>query len=410
MTAVRLAYLVNQYPQPSQAFIRREIAAIEAAGVPVSRFTLRRFDGKLADPADEREREQTTAVLSQNKAALLKNVLADVFTGGFWKALGRCWTQGTQSGRGRLVHLVYLVEACTLRRLLAAENIEHVHCHFGTNAPEVALLTQMLGGPGFSFTVHGPEEFDRPQQLDLGGKTAAARFVCVVSSFGRSQLWRWANASDWSKVKVVHCGVDGGYLDDEPAPPSESRDFVCIGRLAEQKGQHVLIDAARLLCERGIEFHVHLLGEGPMRGELESAIKRHDLGRFITLHGLASGEQVQQHLRLARAMVMPSFAEGLPVVLMESLAMGRPAISTYIAGIPELICPGETGWLVPAGDAGALADAMEQALLADEARLKSMGEAGRTAVAESHDADREAGKILGHIEASLPVPASASAV
>ncbi|MEL7239328.1 MAG: colanic acid biosynthesis glycosyltransferase WcaL, partial [Planctomycetota bacterium] len=232
---MKLAYLVNQYPQPSQAFIRREIAAIETAGHAVERFTLRRFDGKLADAADEAERQKTTAVLSQGKFTLLKNALVDALTrGSFWSALGRCWRQGKQSGRGRFVHLIYLAEACTLRRLLADRGVTHVHGHFGTNAPEVALLAERLGGPSFSFTLHGPEEYDRPVQLDLAGKTAAAKFVNTVSSFGRSQLWRWASFAHWPKVKIVHCGVDDGYLQRPPEPVPESRDFVCIGRLVEQ--------------------------------------------------------------------------------------------------------------------------------------------------------------------------------
>ena len=391
-----IAYLVNQYPQPSQSFVRREIAALEAMGVEVRRFTLRRFDGTLKDPADVAERERTTAILGLGKGRLLRDLIGTAVgrPSLFVKALREAWRAGGLSPRGRLIALVYLMEACSLRRL--SSEVEHVHAHFGTNSAEVAKLCRLLGGPPYSFTCHGPEEFDNPVGLDLAGKVRYAKFAVAVSSFGRSQLWRWADFADWDKIKVVHCGVDKSFLDNEPTPVPDSADFVCVGRLAEQKGQMVLVRAAKILRDAGETFTFHLLGDGPLRPALEAAIGRDGLRDHVVLHGLASGEEVRRHMLAARATLLPSFAEGLPVVLMESLALGRPAVTTAVAGIPELV-DDATGWVVPAGDAGAFADGVRKALAASADELNDRGRAGAARVRGQHDARREAGTLLGHV-------------
>ncbi|MEM7807360.1 MAG: glycosyltransferase family 4 protein [Planctomycetota bacterium] len=389
---MHVAYLVNQYPQPSQSFIRREIAALEDLGHRVSRFTLRRFDGDLPDPRDEAEREKTTVVLARGAKGLATDVLSTAAGNPASAASSAlsAWRASRKVPSRRAVYGVYFAEAAALKRMLDPIKVDHVHAHFGTNSAEVARLCHRLGGPPYSFTCHGPEEFDQPLALDLGGKVAESKFAVAVSSFGRSQLWRWTDYEHWDKVKVVHCGIDGSFLDAEPTPiDTDSGDFVCVGRLAEQKGQLVLVRAAGKLKDVGLDFHILLLGEGPLRPILEAEIARLDLGRHVTLHGLASGDEVRSRMAGSRATVLPSFAEGLPVVLMESLALGRPAVTTTVAGIPELVTP-DTGWLVPAGDVDRLAEAMRQVLSADAATLSAMGSAGRNRVAQRHDASTEA--------------------
>ena len=395
---MKLAYLVNQYPQPSQSFIRREIAALEAAGEPVERFTVRRYGGTLVDPADVGEQERTTVVLGQGKLALLKDTLAAALAspGRFWDALRTTLRHGRTGDRGRIVQLIYLAEAATLKRMLRQRNVTHLHAHFGTNSTEVALLCRTLGGPTYSFTTHGPEEFDRPAQLHLGEKVRRSKFAVCISSYGKSQMWRWADFLDWPKVKVVHCGVDEIFLEDGREPPAvdaASRTFVCVGRLAEQKGQLVLMRAAKLLRDRGLRFHIDLLGDGPLRGEIERFVAANGLQDAVTLSGFASNAEVRRKIVAARATVLPSFAEGLPVAIMESLALGRPAVTTYVAGIPELVRPGENGWLVPAGDAAALAAAMAEVLDCPADQLTEMGRSGAARVRERHDVRREAAKL-----------------
>jgi glycosyltransferase involved in cell wall biosynthesis len=256
------------------------------------------------------------------------------------------------------------------------------------------LLTHLLGGPTFSCTVHGPDEFDNPELLKLREKISHASFVVAVSSYGRSQLYRWADHRDWGKVQVVHCGVDEGFLGGAPVPPPEAPRLVCVGRLSAQKGHLLLLEAAARLAADGTRFEILLVGDGPLRAAVEEQVRRLGLQDRIRLGGWMDAGQVREAILAARAFVLPSFAEGLPVVLMEALALGRPVISTAIAGIPELVLPGVTGWLVPAGSVEALVPAMREALEASPARLAELGRAGAALVAEQHDARREARKLL----------------
>jgi glycosyltransferase involved in cell wall biosynthesis len=170
---------------------------------------------------------------------------------------------------------------------------------------------------------------------------------------------------------------------------------VCVGRLSEQKGQLLLIEAARLLAERGCGFELVLAGDGEMRSEIAAAIARAGLEDKVRITGWIDGAGVREEMLAARALVLPSFAEGLPVVIMEAMALHRPVISTYVAGIPELVRPGVDGWLVPAGDAAALADAMQDCLDAPAAALERMGAAAHKRVLERHDVDKAAAMLAG---------------
>ncbi len=400
----RIAYLVNTYPMVSLTFIRRETAAIEAMGMPVQRYAVRGWEGQLVDASDIAEAERTRRILDVGAVGLLLATLRTAITrpGRFFAALAQTRKVSRASTRGLLTHLAYLAEACVLRRWTKADAVTHLHVHFGSNSTTVALLCRTLGGPPYSFTVHGPEDFDHPMALSLGTKIRHAAFVVAVSSFGRSQLWRWADFADWHKVQVVRCGVDPSFLSAPPSPAPEAPRLVNIGRLVEQKGQMILVEAAGKVRDRGHHCEIILIGDGPLRPSLEERIRALNLGGMVKLVGWKTGEQVRQELLAAKALLLPSFAEGLPVVIMESLALGRPAIATYIAGVPELVRPGESGWLVPAGDPDELANAMVQVLEAPLDELTRMGHAGAARVARDHDVRIEAGKLLRLIAACDP--------
>jgi colanic acid/amylovoran biosynthesis glycosyltransferase len=276
---------------------------------------------------------------------------------------------------------------------LREEGSEHLHAHFGTNSATVALLCHALGGPPFSFTVHGPEEFDRPEALGLGEKIAHAAFAVAISSYGRAQLCRWARFEDWPKIQVVRCGVDRELLHADPVPVPAAPRLVCVARLSEQKGHMLLVEAAAALRDQGVAFEITLIGDGPLRPQLEARVRAAGLADRIHFAGWVSGEGVRRAILASRAMVLPSFAEGLPVVLMEALALGRPVVTTAIAGTPELVEAGVTGWLVPAGSAEALVPALRAALEAPQARLEEMGRAGAERVRERHDVRAEAQKL-----------------
>ena len=283
-------------------------------------------------------------------------------------------------------HLIYLAEACCLVPLMRQFGAEHLHAHFGTNSADVAMLARTLGGPPYSFTAHGPEEFFRP--VNLREKIHRSAFAIAISSFGRSQLCLWAQHDDWSKIKVVHCGLERNFYEGAEPQPAVVPRFVCVGRLAEAKGQQLLVEAMALLASRRVYCELVLAGDGPARGDIEALIARSGLRQRVRITGWISSREVRKELLAARALVLASFAEGLPVVIMEAMALHRPVLSTYVAGIPELVRPGETGWLFPAGSVSDLAQAMEECLATSSVELRRMGEAAHRRVAVRHAIER----------------------
>lgn len=390
---MKIAYLVNVYPKASHSFIRREIVGLEELGLEVVRVSVRPPATDLVDARDREEARRTHVLLSGAGVVASGLRTACLHPFAFLRALRAALRLGRHSDRGLLVQLVYLAEACALVELARRQGIRHVHAHFGTNPPAVCYLARELSGLSYSFTVHGPEEFDRPALLKLADKIDGARFVAAVSEFSRSQLYRWCPHADWQKIHVVHCGVDELFLGGTPAPIGSAPRLVCVGRLCEQKGQLLLVEAAARLAREGLPFELVLAGDGELRAPIEAAIARHALGERVRITGWISNERVREEILAARALVLPSFAEGLPVVLMEALALGRPVISTYVAGIPELVEPDASGWLVPAGDVEALAAAMRAALRASPAELEALGRRGAERVRANHDARREARKL-----------------
>jgi glycosyltransferase involved in cell wall biosynthesis len=316
------------------------------------------------------------------------------------RALRTALALSARSERGLLRHLAYVVEACWLARVLQKRAVDHVHVHFGTNAAAVALLCEELGGPSFSLTVHGPGEFDAPIGFSLDRKLAAARFAVAISSYGSAQLRRWAAPVHWPKIQVVHCAVDEAYLEgDEPVPPS-SRSIVCVGRLTPQKGQLLLLDALAALRAEGIDLQLTLAGDGELRPALQQRIRELELEKHVAITGWVSSAEIRELLRGARALVLPSFAEGLPVVIMEALAMARPVVSTWIAGIPELVRPGESGWLVAPGDVSALTAALREVASAPTHELDRRGRNGREQVRARHSRLVEARKLERLLQAA----------
>lgn len=393
--ALKIAYLINQYPKVSHSFIRREILALEACGLTILRFAVRSCADELVDEADLQELTKTRFLLEGGAIALLLGLLKVLLRrpSRFLQATGLTLKMGWRSEQGVLKHLAYLAEACVLLNWLLETEVTHVHAHFGTNSATVALLCRMLGGPPFSFTVHGPEEFDKVEAIALPQKIEQAAFVVAISSFGRSQLYRWTRPEHWSKIRVVHCGIDANFLAIAPTPIPDQPRFVCVGRLSEQKGQLLLIEAAKRLAEEGLSFELVLVGDGELRSPIEALIARYQIQDQIKITGWASTTEVREHLLNAKVMVLPSFAEGLPVVLMEALALRRPVISTYIAGIPELVENHTCGWLITPGSIEALVIAMRSALSTSQDKLEHMGQAGLERVALNHNIDLEAGKL-----------------
>lgn len=400
MNKINIAYFINQYPKVSHSFIRREILALERQGFNVQRIALRGWDGDLVDVDDLRERGQTQYVLMEGISGLLVAALRMMvthplrFAAALWAAL----RMGVRADRPMSYHLIYLAEACRIVPWLEASGAQHVHAHFGTNSTEVVMLVNALGGPTYSFTVHGPEEFDKPEFIHLAEKIRRAAFVVAVSSYGRSQLYRWVAHAHWHKIKVVHCGLEQAFHRVPTVPVSAASRLVCFGRLCEQKGQMLLLQAARQLLAKGVAFELVLAGDGEMRPQVEALILQLELKDKVRITGWISSKQVRAEILAARALVLPSFAEGLPVVIMEAMALRRPVLTTFVAGIPELVRPGNNGWLFPPGDVDELAAALEDCLNQPVEVLERMGDAAHRRVLARHDIDREVVKLASYFK------------
>jgi colanic acid/amylovoran biosynthesis glycosyltransferase len=392
---LKVAYLVNQYPGPSHSFIRREIKALEEQGLEILRFTVRRTKAALPEEADVSELGRTRVILEAGIAAIVVRSLLTLLTRpvAVLRAVRLAVRFGSGSLNGFFRHLAYLAEACTLAHWLAEAKAQHLHAHFGTNSAMVAMLCHELGGPPYSFTAHGPEEFDKAEGLALSEKINRAAFVVAVCSYGRGQLFRHCRPEEWNKVEIIRCGLDADLLNGSSHPVPDEPQLVCVARLGEQKGHLVLLEAAAQLKNEGMRFRLVLVGDGPLRPLVERRIRELNLSEQIHLAGWLSGNEVRETILASRALLLSSFAEGLPVVLMEAFALGRPVVATYVAGIPELVEAGSSGWLVPAGSVETLAAAMRAVLLAPGDQLGQMAKVGAKRVAEEHDVAREASKL-----------------
>lgn len=385
---MRVAYLINRYPAASHSFIRREIESVEADGTEVHRFSIRPPDiEELPDTRDRVEVEKTVVLLRLGMSRLLLDALNEMFRSParFYTAMRAAFAGAEWKFPVIVRRAAYLAEAAALARRMRAQNVDHLHAHFGTNPAMVARIAGKLSRIPYSFTVHGPDEFDSPSALDLRGKIADAAFCVAISSYCRSQLMRWSNYSDWKKIEVVRCGVDGSFLSERAAVAAPDAPMLCaVARLSAQKGIPLLIEAAGRIRDQGRQFQLTIVGDGEMRRDIEAMIERRGLQGIVQLAGWANSETVIDNLLASRAMVLPSFAEGLPVVIMEALALERPVIVSAIAGTPELV-DADCGWLIPAGSIDALVTAMGLAMEAPADRLADMGRVGRARVAAQHN-------------------------
>lgn len=400
---MRLAYFTNRYPAISHTFIRREIATLEARGIAVERIALRADPlAALVDEEDRREHAGTHLLLAGGKAALLGNLLRAFAATPLLavRVLIFALALGRRSGIPASKMLAYWAEALLLRARTNAAGTELVRVHFGTNGALVARLARRLGAPPYSIAYHGPDEFDAPERWDIGGTVAEAAFVTAISSFCAAQLMRWSDPADWPRIHEVACIVDSGLFQPAPMPAGPLR-LCTIARIAPQKGLPLLLDA---LATLGDPPTLDIVGDGPGVTALGAQAKRLGLDGHVRFLGSRDGAGVRAALAGAHVFVLPSFAEGLPVVIMEALASGRPVIASAIAGTGELV-DAESGWLVPAGDVAGIAAAIAAAQATDRERLAAMGLHGRARVSQRHAAAEAARRLI----AAWSGPAEATA-
>lgn len=391
-----IAYLTSLYARAGDTFIRREVEELRQRGFVVHTFSIRRADeGEGVSEEILREQRSTDYVLEHGPVRLGLAFLRMAL-----RAPLRMLRAVRQAGRIRwpglrswIWHGIYLLEASYLAEQLLARRVALLHDHISMSSATVAMLASTLSGIPFSMTVHGPHDFLEADRWALGEKVAAsARTVCI-SDYGRSQCMLVTAPEHWPKLEVLRCGVDASFLEPPPPTPPASPRFVSVGRLSPEKGQVLLIEAAAALRDAGVQARIALLGDGPSRAAIEQRIRELGVEDRIELLGWRGSDEVRRIVAASHAMVLPSFAEGIPVVLMEAMALGRPVIATYVGGVPELVQPGDSGWLVPAGALDELVHAMREALEAPPERLARMGARGRERVLQLHHPSQQGERL-----------------
>ena len=350
---VPLAYLVSRYPAISHTFILREIAHLRTLGHQIHTASINAPDRSLEamDATERAEALQTYGVKQHGAAGALAAL-------GYWALhapVALLQTLRLSRRFGLVKGLAYAVEAAMVARWMQRQSLAHLHVHFGNAGASVGVLVKQLTGCHLSYTIHGPDEFDDVPGQQLAFKMHAADAIICISQFARSQLMRISSPNDWPKFTVCRLGVDASVFQATPRTVSAAvPQLVSVGRLTPAKGQVLLIQACAQLRAKGIAFHLTMVGDGPDRARVEAEIAQWHLEPHVTLTGSLTQEGVRAALARSDAFVLPSLAEGIPVVLMEAMASYVPCISTPVNGIPELIEHGHTGLLATPGDVDSL--------------------------------------------------------
>ena len=392
--AVRVAYLVSKYPAISHTFIEREIQALRERGVEVHTFSVRPCPESEQRSELMRREAARTPVLIDDVRRDYPRAHAELLRlapKAWFATLGRAARSGDTTARARLWQGFYFAESVLLWHHMRARGLRHVHVHFANVSADVARLAVHIGrlvdGPDagwrWSLTMHGPTEFERVAEVDLAAKVESADAIACISDFCRSQLMRLVGPEHWDKMQLVRMSVDP----DVYVPPADGRQgrdsgplrILDVGRLVPEKGGPVLLEAVSLLRGRGIDVEVRFVGGGELETVLRRRIDELGLTDLVTLVGPVGQDDMLAQYHWCDVFCLPSFQEGLPVVLMEALATQAPVVTTRITGIEELVVDGVHGHVVAPGRADLLADALA-ALAADPDRRRALGEAGRAAV------------------------------
>lgn len=394
MTHGPIAYLTSEYPKVSHTFISREIEALRARGIEILPCTIRRADAKAVVGADQEiEAARTFGVIETGRNPL-ELLGAHLFllrhrSLGWFEALALAWRTRPPGVRGHLSHFFYFLEAGVLARYLLDQRAVLLHNHFASSSCTVAMLSSVMSGIPFSFTEHGPDTFFDAQRWKFKEKVARAVRVMAISDFCRSQLMFFSDPKDWPKIAIVHCGVDPAQYGKVPHGPYKKR-VLFVGRLEKVKGVPLLVKAFAMAHASHPDATLDIVGDGPARMSIEEQVVASELSDSVRFHGYLDQFAVARLMESVDTLVLPSFAEGLPVVLMEAMASRIPVVASSIAGIPELIEDGVSGFLVPPGDVGSVATKLE-ILFSNPKLCADMGHAGRSKVEAEHDIRKEVG-------------------
>ncbi len=391
MGSIKVGYVLKSFPVLSQTFVNNEMLTLHKLGVPFEIFSF--FEPPASDVHHEtilplldrviywrRQRESKANVAWANLALLIRGGLC-----AYREAFQMAESAEFMKGMRAFSRLAYW--AHVLRR----RGVTHLHAHFASEGAIAARIFSRLTRLPYSVTVHANDLFVHPKALDP--LLAEAAFVVTVSQYNKDYILQQSPTVPASRVHVLHPWVDLEHF----APVSPQSDgqlrIFSVGRLVEKKGHIYLVEACHLLQKRGVDFICRIVGEGPLRGELENLILERGLQERVQLLGPQPHQAVRQLLGKSTVFVLPCVIaadgdrDGMPVALTEAMACGLPVVSTTIVGIPELVQEG-TGLLVPPRDAPALAKALHQVAEMEVEERDAMGRRGRAVVAAEFDLNR----------------------
>ena len=394
MAELRLAYLVSQYPATSHTFISREVAALRRLGVEVDTFSIRPpAASEVQEDASRGEAENTFTVLNQPATAIIGAHLGTLATrpAAYFRTIGRALRHRPPGVRGLALSMAHFAEAVLLARELKRRNIGRLHNHFANSGATVGYLAAGLADMPWSFTMHGISETDYPAGLLLGRKIEAADFVACVSYFGRAQAMRLVAPEHWSKIHVVRCGLQLGLLPQHAAGPV--KQIIAVGRLSPEKGQAGLLEAFATLVRDRPGLELVIVGDGPEGDQLRQWAHQLGINDHVIFVGRCGERETLERIAKADVLVLASLMEGLPIVLMEAMAMGTAVIASRVAGIPELVKDGENGVLFTPSDWDDLAACMRR-MASDDALRERLATTARAAVASEFDIDKSAEQLV----------------
>jgi glycosyltransferase involved in cell wall biosynthesis len=399
---VRIAYMTGQYPRATATFIHREVVGLRRRGLHVETFAARApRDHEYIVAEQQEERDNAYSRLPPGPLKLLgahARMLARG-PGRYFSALALAVRTRAPGFKSLLWQGFYFAEAAMVADRVIQRRLAHLHNNFADSSCSVAMLASAMGGFDFSFTMHGPAEFFEPHRWRLDEKIKRARFVICISHFCQSQAMIFSPEQSWDRLRIVHCGVDPRMYTPR-VHDGQGKEILFVGRLARVKGLPVLIDAMALLKEKHPEFQLTIAGDGPDRSTIEQQIARLGLQQHVRILGYQSEGQVRDLLAQSDVFAMASFAEGIPVVLMEAMASGVPVVAPSIAGIPELVEDGRSGFIVPPADPGSLADGIDRLLRDPELRSRFATE-GRAKVEREFTLDGECEGVARILNAAV---------
>ncbi len=387
---MRIAYLTGEYPRATDTFIQREVAALRDSGVHVQTFSVRKPSlDETIGPEQRAERERTRFILPCSVMTIIGSLGRLKFGSPlrYLRALRLAISVRQPGIKGFLYTLFYFIEAGVLAEAMRKDELTHLHNHFGDSSCTVAMLAAELGGFTFSFSLHGPGIFFEPYRWRLDEKFKRALFASNISHFCRSQAMIFCPPEKWDRLHIIHCGVDPDLFKRVEHATGGTR-LLTVGRMASVKGIPILLDAIKHLHAAHPDLKLTIVGDGPERKAFEQYAKAIGIESRVNFVGYQSQAEVRDRLNETDLFVLPSFAEGVPVVLMEAMAAGVPVVTTRIAGVAELVDNGISGRLVPPGDGETLAQAIDD-LLNDPDKRNAFGRAGRAKVAAEFNIAKE---------------------